>query len=370
MGFYHLTLTPNASRLCTIVMPWGKYEYLRLPMGLCNSPDLFQEHMSELMAGLEFVKVYIDDILCLTKSDFKDHLRKLEEVFMRIEQAGLRINAEKSFFAKPEVDYLGFHINRKGIQPMPKKVDAIKAIQPPTTRKQLRHFIGLVNYYRDMWPRRSEILAPLSKLSSNKIPFKWTEVEQKAFDKMKDVISKDVLLTYPNFNKPFEIHTDASHTQLGSVISQDGKLIAFYSRKLNPAQTRYTTTERELLSIVETLKEFRNILYGHQILIYTDHKNLTHKEFNTERVMRWRLLIEEYHPILKYIKGSANIVADALSRLNIAPNDPVENQYSLYTMAENFAVDDLPDDAFPLRCSTIDECQQKDDKLLNNLRKG
>jgi hypothetical protein len=115
---------------------------------------------------------------------------------------------------------------------------------------------------------------------------------------MKRIISKGVLLAYPDFNKPFIIHTDASHTQLGAVISQNARPIAFYSRKLKPEQTRYTTTERELLSIVETL-----ILLGHLIVAHTDHKNLTCANFNTERVMRWRLLLEEYGPELHYIKG-------------------------------------------------------------------
>jgi len=109
--------------------------------------------------------------------------------------------------------------------------------------------------------------------------------------------------------------------RLGAVISQDGKPIAFYSRKLNPAQTRYTTTERELLAIVETLKEFRNILLGQQLIVYTDHKNLTYSTFNTERVMRWRLILEEYGPTFNYIRGDKNVVADALSRLQLQEID-------------------------------------------------
>ena len=117
----------------------------------------------------------------------------------------------------------------------------------------------MVNYYRDMWPQRSHLLAPLSSLTSAKVKWTWTEEYQTSFDNMKKLIAKETLLTYPNFNKTFEIHTDASKVQLGACISQEGKPVAFYSRKLNPAQTRYTTTERELLSIVETLKEFRNI---------------------------------------------------------------------------------------------------------------
>ena len=125
-----------------------------------------------------------------------------------------------------------------------------------------------------------------------------------------------MLLAYPNFGEGFEIHTDARLFQLGACILQNGKPIAFYSRKLNPAQTRYTTTERELLSIVEVLKEFRNILLGQQIRVYTDHKNLTQKKFNLDRVMRWRLYIKEYSPDLHYIKGENNVVADTLSQLD------------------------------------------------------
>ena len=110
-------------------------------------------------------------------------------------------------------------------------------------------------------------------------------------------------MAYPDFNAPFEIHTDASKLKIGAVVSQKGKPIAFYSLKMNIAQQNYTTTEKELLSIVATLKEFRNILLGNQITVYTDHKNLTYKFFNIERVMRWRLILKEFGPELKYIKG-------------------------------------------------------------------
>ena len=115
----------------------------------------------------------------------------------------------------------------------------------------------MVNYYRDMWIRRSELLAPLTSLMSKDAKFIWTEEHQKAFEQVKKVVSKETLLAYPDFNTPFEIHTDASDYQLGSVISQDGKPIAFYSRKLSPAQRRYTTTERELLAIVEMFKDLK-----------------------------------------------------------------------------------------------------------------
>ena len=113
-------------------------------------------------------------------------------------------------------------------------------------------------------------------MTSKQAKWEWTPACQKAFDDIKKVVSRETLLSYPDINEPFEIHTDASKLQLGAVISQKGKPVAFYSRKLNSAQVNYTTTECELLSIVETLKEFRNILLGQRIKVYTDHKNLTY----------------------------------------------------------------------------------------------
>ena len=235
MGYYHIELIPSSKKLCTIVMPWGKYEYQRLPMGLCNSPDIFQEHMSDLTQDLEHVRAYIDDLLIFTKGSYEDHLSKVDEVMNRLQKAGLKVNAGKSSFAKEELEYLGYWVTREGVQPLPNKVDAIKNLAPPKTRRQLRSFIGVINYYRDMWKGRSELLAPLSRLTSNAVKWQWTEVEQTAFDKVKKIISKDTLLAFPDFSIPFHIHTDASHTQLGAVISQNNKPIAFYSRKLNPA---------------------------------------------------------------------------------------------------------------------------------------
>ena len=370
MGYYHIELTPNSKRLCTIVLPWGKYEYQRLPMGLSNSPDIFQEKMSILMSDLEYVRAYIDDLLVISKDDWTDHLEKLEEVFKRLQDAGLKVNARKSFFGKAELEYLGYLITRSGIMPIPNKVEAIRKIATPRTIRDVRKFVGMVNFYRDMWVRRSDILTPLTKLCSKNATFSWGSEQQKAFNDMKKILSREVLLAYPDFDKEFVIHTDASHTQLGAVISQDGKPIAFYSRKLNDAQTRYTTTERELLAIVETLKEYRNILLGQKIVVHTDHKNLTYKNFNTERVMRWRLVLEEYGPKLLYIKGEHNIIADALSRLEIDDENTQSPQEQLEYLAELYGLDekDLPDDFFPLQYKLITKHQQQDEDLMEQLK--
>ena len=265
MGYYHIELSPASKRLCTIVFPFGKYKYQRLPMGLCNSPDIFQECMSELFIGLDFVRTYLDDIACLSSDTWQDHLNKLDIVFRRLQEAGLKVNADKSFFGLGELEYLGYIITRDSIKPQPKKVQGILNISPPKTVKQLRSFLGCVNYYRDMWIWRSHILAPLNKLLSKESKWQWTELEKKAFDDIKKVMARETLLVYPDFNKTFEIHTDASRRQIGSVITQDNKPIAFYSRKLRGGQHNYTVTELELLAMVETLKEFRTILFGQKL---------------------------------------------------------------------------------------------------------
>ena len=240
----------------------------------------------------------------------------------------------------------------------------------------------MINYYQDMWIRRSEILAPLSEITSKNSKWSWNKEQQQAFDTIKKIVSQETLLRHPDFNKPFEIHTDASKYQLGVVISQDNKPIAFYSRKLNPAQLNYTTTERELLAIVETLKEFRNILLGQQIIVHTDHKNLTYKVFNTEHVMRWRMIAEQFGAELKYIQGEKNIVADTLSRLDLEPSLKSEPDPSVLDtphsrrLAEAFATQqvearhdrNLPSDAFPISFKEIQKEQQKDSNLKKKVQ--
>jgi len=151
----------------------------------------------------------------------------------------------------------------------------------------------------------------------------WTPELETVFKETIDMVCTETMLNYPDWSKPFNIHTNASDYQLGAVISQDGKPIAFYSRKLNKAQRNYTTTEKELLSIVETVKEFRNVLFGCPIRVFSDHKNLVHTTtiLQSQRVMRWRLILEEFGPDIRQIKGEDNIVADAISRLPTASQD-------------------------------------------------
>jgi len=133
-------------------------------MGIAGSPDIFQAEIMKLMESLEYVWAYIDDLLCISRESFDDHLNKLEEVLKRLRKAGLKVNADKSTFCALEIEYLGYVLSKDGIKPQSNKVQAILAIHPPKGVKQLRHFLGMVQYYRDLWTRRSDMLAPLTAL--------------------------------------------------------------------------------------------------------------------------------------------------------------------------------------------------------------
>jgi hypothetical protein len=171
-------------------------------------------------------------------------------------------------------------------------VEAILKLSPPKTKRQLRHFLGMINYYRDMWQKRSHMVAPLTGLVSPLVKHKWGEEQQKAFDEIKQKVSQETLLAFTDFEKEYDVYTDASNTQLGAVIMQEGKPLAFYSRKLNSAHTLYTTGLQELLSLVDTLIEFRDILLGQQVIVHTDHLNILYGELSNDRITRWRLLLE------------------------------------------------------------------------------
>ena len=179
-------------------------------MGLCNSPDIFKEKMSELFIGLDTVRVYIDALLHVTKGSWTEHFSILEEMFTRLQKAGLKVNASKYCSGAHKFDHLGYHITRDGVMPIPNKVEAIQALTVPKTRKQLRQFIGMINFYRDMWQKHSELLAPLTALTSKNVKYDWKDEHQRFFEAIKPVIGREVLLGYPDFNAPFEIRTDAS----------------------------------------------------------------------------------------------------------------------------------------------------------------
>ena len=198
-------------------------------MRLCNGPDVFQEKMSTLFHDLECVRTHIDDLLITAKGDLDDHLQKLDTVLRKLRRAGLKINANKSFFCQHELEYLGYWIARDHMTTLPKKEEAICKIARPQNKKDLRSFMGMVNYCGDSWMRRSDLLAPPSELTGKMSRFEWIEKHTKAFKAIEWELSEEAQLQHPDFTKPFEMCTDDNECQLGAVITQSDKPMAFFS---------------------------------------------------------------------------------------------------------------------------------------------
>jgi hypothetical protein len=174
----------------------------------------------------------MDDILIFTKGTYGEHLKQVDEALERIRSKNMAVNALKSFWVVDEVDYLGFRLTKQGILPQTKKVKAIMGMEHPKNKKQLRRFVGMVNYYRYMWTKRSHVLAPLATLAGKNSKFEWKEEHAKAFDEMKAIVSKDTLLSFPDYSQRFELYVDVSDKQLGAVLMQGNKVLAFFSKKL------------------------------------------------------------------------------------------------------------------------------------------
>jgi hypothetical protein len=229
-------------------------------MGVKQSPDIAQQIMEEVLHDIAETDPYIDDIGVFNMS-WTEHMNTLSVVLQRLQDNGFTVNPAKCEWAVQETDWLGYWLTPIGLKPWKKKIDAIIALQPPRSQKELCSFIGAVTFYRDMFRHRSHLLAPLTDQVGKK-KFTWNEECQISFQEIKSIMAQDTLLRYPDHNLPFHVYTDASDYQLGSVIIQNGHPVAFFSRKLNAAQRNYTVMEKELLSIVVTFKEFRTMLFG------------------------------------------------------------------------------------------------------------
>ena len=388
--FYHFVLTERAKEYCTITTPFGLYRYNRLPMGVKNSPSFAQSVMVSILQRFDDVEVFIDDIAVFTKGTFQEHCNLLRAVLNEIMVNGFSIKPRKCFWAQRSCEYLGHIIDTEGVRPQPKKVDAILRLDRPRTPKQLRSFIGMVNYYRDFVQQRAHILEPLTCQTKQKKYITWNDQCQNSFDTIKSALAQDCMLFYPNPNLPFIIEPDASDYQLGSIVLQSNKPmneatiiklftsspskapdsfrpVAYFSRKLSKAQRNYTTLEKELLSIVETLIEYRTFLFGRKILVFSDHRNLTFTNLRSQRALRWRLIAEEYNITIIHRPGESNIAADALSRLPLmdtdVPSSVRQAEERFYDSYLFYPVQNHMDSIYPMKFGQIKAKQMEDPNL-------
>ncbi len=342
-AFWQIGLAEEDKEKYAFVMDSKLYEPNVMPFGSMNAPSTFQRLVDRVLSGLTWKQclVYLDDVLIFSRT-FEQHLCDIHETLSRFRFAGLMLKPAKCNFAKTEVDYLGFRICEQGIRASDKKLEAMAKQKPPAITKNLFNFLCSITYYRRCVPKYGELTYQLYRMCDEKKRLcTWTPEAMKCFSILQQAFVSAPILAFPDFTKPFIIHTDASDIGISAVLLQMFELLrplAFSGRRLTGTEQRYSASERELLGIVEGYDTNHHIVYGRHIEFYTDHKPLvTMQELKrpSGRLGRLfhRLAGVDYN--LNYIPGSQNFLADFLSR----SFDPDTKQAELNYLALQSTVD-------------------------------
>ncbi|KAJ9522565.1 hypothetical protein QJQ45_008331 [Haematococcus lacustris] len=297
-GYHQIRVAPEDIHKTAFRTRYGHFEFTVLPFGLCNAPATFQRLMNDILHDLldDCVLVYLDDILIFSRTP-QEHTAHLRRVLDLLRKHKLYAKLSKCEFGMDQTTFLGHIISASGIACDPAKIAAVQSWPTPTTVHEVRSFLGLANYYRRF-------------------------AQQSAFDALKQALITTPVLIAPDPSQPYTLRCDASTVGIGAVLSQGTgsaeRVVAYYSRKLLPAEQNYPTHEQELLSLVEALKVWRHYLLGASFHLFTDNwatKHIqTQPRLECRRQARWMEVIQEYDCIIDHIPGKQNVVADALSR--------------------------------------------------------
>lgn len=322
-GYCQVPLTERASVISAFVTPDYFLQYTVMAFGMCNAPATFQRLINSVLSGLPHCNAYLDDLIVYTTT-WEEHVKSLTQVFDRLAKASLTVNLAKCEFGHATVTYLGKRVGKGQVRPVEEKVSAIVNFPVPTNRKALRRFLGMAGYYRSFCRNFLTVIQPLTDLLSPKTNFMWSSECQQAFESAKSLLSHSPVLAAPDLSRPFKLEVDASAVGAGAVLLQEDAdgvdhPVSYFSRKFNKHQVHYSTIEQETLALLWALQHF-DIYLGSSplpIMVFTDHNPLTFlsRMFNhNRRLMRWALLVQDYHLNIRHKPGSENVCADALSR--------------------------------------------------------
>ena len=323
-GYWQVDMAEEDIPKTAFICHRGLYEFVRLPFGLSNAPSQFQRIMNYVLRDYigRTCLVYIDDIVVFSTTK-EEHRRHLQEILDVINESGMTLKRKKCFFGKESVDLLGYVISAEGIAAQEDKISAINNMTAPQNVKAIQRFLGMTGYYRQLIPRYADIAVPLVTLTKKKELWRWGEEEQKAFDDLKAALTSDRVMAHPDPTKPYRLYTDASNYATGAILTQVDdagveRPIHYVSKAFSEGQKRWSAIEREAFAIVHALRKLQPYLQGADLTILTDHKplrSLFQCELKNSKVQRWAMLISEFAPKIEYRKGSDNVRADMLSRI-------------------------------------------------------
>lgn len=324
-GYWQVPLEESSRPKTAFSTQSGHYHFLYMPFGIKTASAIFTRLMRTLLHGIPNTVHYIDDVLIATAT-WEEHLVTLKQLFQRIREAGLRIKPQKCEIGMTSVIFLGHHLGDGTIRPVESTIAKIAKAPRPETKKQLRSFLGLAGYYRDLIPHYAQKAKPLTemtrKMEKNKLA--WNTEREEAFETLKQALASMPVVKAADIKKPFVLRTDASDRCIGAVLMQEheGLLhpVSYASRQLMPREERYSAIERECLALVWAIAKFHIFLYGTSFVVQTDHQPLRYlsqaKHLNS-RILRWSLALQEYTFRVEHIKGSENVGADYMSRLQV-----------------------------------------------------
>jgi len=321
-GYWQVPMDPASSGKAAFVTTSGLYEWTVMSFGLTSSPSTFERLMELILAGLRFETclIYLDDIIVYGKT-FEEELKRLEDVFVRLRSSGLKLKPSKCVLFPKSVTYLGHIVSENGIETDLVKVERVCEWPVPENVTEVKSFLGLASYYRRFVPNFAQVARPLHKLAEATVDFTWTPECQSSFQKLKTLLSTAPLLAYPDFRAEFILDTDASNHGIGAVLSQlkDGveHPVAYASRTLPKAERNYCVTRKELLAVVEFVKQFRHYMQGPKFRIRTDHaplRSVLQVKESEGQLARWIEFMSSFSYEIEYRVGQRHQSADALSR--------------------------------------------------------
>ena len=321
-GFWQLKLDEESSKLCCFNTPFGRYRFKRLPFGISSAPEVYHKTIHMLFEHVPGTDTSMDDIV-VWGSTMDEHNERVEKVLQIAHSNNLKLNRDKCLFGVTELTFLGDVLSADGLKPDPKKQEAIFKMDRPTSKKDVQRFLGMINYLGRFIPDLSTKTAPLRVLLDEKNEFVWSTEQENAWKDLKQIIVEEPVLQYYDPNKRVKISSDASKSGLGAVLLQetDGewKPVAYASRAMTDAETRYAQIEKEMLSLTFACERFHQYIYGQKVVAETDHKplvSIVKKPLNMAplRIQRLLLRIQKYEIELSYTPGKFMFVADALSR--------------------------------------------------------